>query len=333
MADQLVINEVPSTNTAFFLLFRLYETMLAAGWTHVESSRGSGDTPSTTDRWAGSFGSLVSGAWIVLSSGAEQVVFARQTTSTVNGWIVWCTGYTPGSGTDVTPGTLPANAFFIRGGSAWSAAASWFGAASNTVATLNIGVRDATLGGFGSWWVIAQVPGQAYTSATTTATHRLGMEEVKRIGSGQDGVAFWCPYSSTSNWGVALNSVNTIVGTSTSSPWVSRWNQGQQGAFIIKYEAGTHIQVTSNTGGLNCPLSASGLDNIIYQTPSVPQVRRVFLARPNYPEDADGGYTSNILVCSATIPSLSTINSGAYAKFGAVVVWWNGNPATPPVEN
>lgn len=342
MADVLVVNEVPATNTPFFSLFRLYETLVSAGWAHVESSRGTGDTPSTSDRWSGSFASLVSGAWVVLQGvGGNQIVFYRSTTSTTLGWIVWCTGYVTGAGSATVPGALPTGASFIRGSgtapSTWTTGGAWFGGTGN-VATLNIGARSATgIGAPGSFWVIAQVVGQAFTTATAAGVHRLGFEKVLRFGAGSPGYAWWCPISNTSTWNSHMNSqVGVLINSATSCIWRAKWNVGQVGEEVVPYSSGSAAQITSATAGSNPNFASAGQDLLIYQATSRPLVRRIMLARGSASDgllDADGGYTTDILFSSPDIASLSTINSGAYAKLGAVVVWWNGNAAIPPVEN
>lgn len=127
-----------------------------------------------------------------------------------------------------------------------------------------------------------------------------------------------------------------LTNSATSGIWRAKWNVGQVGEEVVPYSSGSTAQITSAAAGSNPNFASAGQDLLIYQATARPLVRRIMLSRGSASDgllDADGGYTTDILFSSPDIASLSTINSGAYAKLGAVVVWWNGNVAIPPVEN
>lgn len=358
MADQIVTNEIPTTTTAWFCLFRLYETMVAAGWTHVRSSRGTADTPSGTDRWAGAFASLVADAWIVLQANSgQQIVFRRGTSSsTTDGWIVWLKdgGYSTTGETALLPGNLPADAAFIRGtGSSpqtYTTDGPWFGASTNTVATLNIGCRDASGTGDESFWLIAQVPANAYNTATGSNVHRIAFERLEHMGglgiADANPYAWWCPESNTANWTDGLDDLHVLLhedSTGAGTGYWRRWWNAGQGSEAFKYYAGGQAYqgagASAETTGTQPNFDgakAANSDEVIYQATPVQLVRRVRLMKVDEVgfEDPEGGFTQNIFFASDQVLNLDTLDNGNYAKFGDwLVVWWDGNSLNPPVEN
>lgn len=355
MADAIVTNEIPATTTSLFALFRLYETLVDAGWVVVDSSLGTADTPDSTDHWAGAFASFASGAWIVLQADSgQQLVFRRSTTSTTLGWIVWLKegGYVTTGRSATSPGNLPADAAFIRGSgsapSTYTTGGSWFGASTNTVATLNIGCRDATGQGDESFWVVAQVPGNAYTVATAAGVHRLAFEALEHMaGLGivdPQPYAWWCPESNTGDWADQLTQLQSLLHPDSVSTgnWRRWWNAGQAGEAFKFYGSGSNYvgsgSAAATTGDDPSfdPALASDSDQVIYQATPVQLLRRIRLTKAIETgfEDPEGGFTTNIFFASDAVASLDTLNDGTYAKFGAwLVVWWDNNPANPPVEN
>lgn len=358
MADVIVTNEVPTVTTSWFSAFRLYETLISAGWTHVRSSRGTADTPSGTDRWAGVFGSLVTDAWCVLQANSgQQVVFRRGTSSSnTDGWLVWLKdgGYSTTGETATLPGNLPADAEFIRGSGStpqtYTTDGPWFGAGAFNIATLNIGARDASGTGDESFWLIAQSVGNAYTSATGSHVHRIALERVEHMsGLGISDVnpyAWWCPESNTSNWIDGLDDLHAILHEDNSGDtigiWRRWWNAGQAGEVFKKYGSGQVYQgdqTQAATAGDQPnwdPLYASDSDEVIYQATPVQLIRRIRLMRASETgfEDPEGGFSQNLFFANDAVANLDTLDTGNYAKFGNwLVVWWDGNAGNPPVEN
>lgn len=340
MADVIVKNEVPTTTTAWFTLFRLYETMISAGWTHVRSSRGTADTPSATDRWAGAFGSLVADAWMVLQANSgQQIVFRRGTSSsTVDGWIIWLKdgGHVNTGETALLPGNLPADAAFIRGSGAqpqtYTTDGAWFGAATTTVATVNIGCRDASGTGDESFWVMCQSTGFSFVTATAAKVHMLAFERLEHMtGLGivdANPYAWWCPDSLTGNWPDGLDNLFSILhednSGNTFGVWRRWWNAGQGSEVFKLYGSGQVYQgdstASQNTGDTPPwdPAEAADADEAIYQATPVQILRRIRLLKVSETafEDPEGGFTQNIFFCSDQVASLDTLGSRVPADPG-----------------
>jgi hypothetical protein len=256
--------------------------------------------------------------------------------------------------TALLPSDLPADAVFVRGTGTtpqtYTTDGSWFGASTNGVATLNIGCRDATGTGDESFWLIAQVPGQPYSSATATNVHRIAFEAVAHMtGLGivdANPYAWWVPESLTSNWTDGLNDLEAMLHEDNSSGnvgvWRRWWNAGQAGEVFKLYGSGSNYQgntSAADTSGDNPNFDdalAVGADRVVYQATPQTLVRRVRLTKALEVgfEDPEGGFTQNVFFAGDDVASLDTIISGAYAKFGLwLVVWWDGNAGNPPVEN
>lgn len=340
MADAIVENEVPATTNAWFTLFRLYETLIAAGWTHFRSSRGTADTPSGTDRWAGAFGSLVADAWIILTANSgQQLVFRRGTSSsTTDGWIVWLPsgGAVSTNETALLPGDLPADAVFIRGTGAtpqtYTTDGSWFGASTNTVATVNIGCRDATGVGDESFWVVAQVPGNAYNSGTATNVHRLLFDRVEHMAglgiSDTIPYAWWCPESNTGNWADGMNDLHALLhednSGNTAGVWRRWWNAGQGGAAFKLYGAGANYmgddfaaETTGDSPNFDGAFAADS-DEVRYQATPLQLLRRIRLTKVQEVgfEDPEGGFTQNTFFVSDAVVNLDTMGKRTHPDPG-----------------
>lgn len=353
MADAIVTNEAPVTTNQWFCLFRLYETLLAAGWTHFRSSRGAGDTPSGTDRWAAAFGSIVSNGWIFITANSgQQLLFRRGGVSNTDGWLVWLPsgGATTTNETAELPGELPADAVFIRGSGAgpqtYTTDGPWFGVNVATVDRLNIGCRDATGSGDESFWIITKQQGVSYTTTTANAHGSLAFDSLAHpSGLGINDTipyAWWCPSSLTGTWGSALENLDRLLNEDnaggTAGRWRRIWNAGQGGAVLKQYGSGNLYQGDSfgsqQTG--DAPGFDTAGDEVIYQATPQQLIRRIHLEKSLELafQDSEGGWTQNIFFTQENdVPSLSTLINGAYAKFGNhLTVWWDGNAGNPPVE-
>jgi hypothetical protein len=355
MADQIITNEVPSTNTQWFQAFRLVEQLILAGWTVIESSKGTADTPAASDRWSGDFGNLVADAWIILESTVAGHILFRRGTSSSNGdgWIIWSKGkgFTTG-GTATAPANIPADAAEVRGTfvtgtpGSFTTDGSWFGSTTaNTYNRLNIGCRDAATDG--SFWVVAKQTVTSY-SAGSAATHaRLAFEELAHpAGLGivdATPYAWWCPESATGNWGYNFFDLRQLLeednAGGTSGFWRRWWNAGQGSESWEQYgSSGSWFMGYASDAEQwgRYPSWYNALDQVLYQATPQQVIHRVHLVATltTGKKDPEGGYTQNIFFTEPTdVPNLSTLITGDYAKFGDwLTVWWDGNAGNPPTE-
>jgi hypothetical protein len=329
MPTTIVINEAPATTTQWFVVYRLYETLLLAGWTVAYSSNGT--THDTSDNWAASFGGLGSGSYIILTGpGGRQVLFQRSTTSTILGTIRYSKGGgwgTAGAGA-TTPPTAPADAQTIRNGS------NWFGSGANPV-RLNIRCEDVATDG--DWWVVFSTS-TAWTSGGGGFLGFLALEETE-VGDPEP-YAWWCPDAVGSNWSYFLNDLRMLLGGQLDSATVGRfkkwWRAGEGDESFRTYGSGNifpaHDAYGSGTWGENptfgfvAPTARGGL----------PVIYRIWLQkRETSFRDPIGGMVKRLWFANPTeVPNLRTLQSGAFAKLGSwLVVQWNGDDLTPPQES
>ena len=262
---------------------------------------------------------------------------------------MWDGGYVSGTNeTDTRPSDLPADHDFVRGTGAapgsYSADGAWFGS-TLVPDRVNIGCRDASGTGDESFWIITKGTGLSYTSTGNADHGRLAFEAVSHeSGLGiadANPYAWWTPASTTGNWLEGMDDLRCILteddAGGTQGRWRRLWNAGQGTEEIKRYGSGQQYQ--GDTFGANNgdnPGWESAGDQAIYQATPQLLLRRVHLTKSLELafRDSEGGWTSNILFSNqADSNNLDTFASGAYAKFGNwLVVWWDGNPANPPVE-
>lgn len=352
MADQIVTNEIPATATQWFCCYRLVETLVDAGWTVVESSKGSGDTPAASDRWSGDFVNLASYAWIILANNAgHQLLFRRGATSDTDGWISRSRsgGWTQG-GTDTAPANLPADAEEVRGTftagtpGSFGSDGAWFGS-QDAVDRLQIGCRDATGAGDASFWIIAKRAGMPY--AQSMVKHGVLALEALAHPSGlgivdPDPYAWLAPDNPTWVWTTDFGALQLLLLTDNSigsqGRWRRWWNAGQPNEEFKIYGSGADggMGNTAGTEYLRHPNWEDQGDKALFQATPKVLIRRVRLSKNeevNY-RDPLGGYTQNIFLTNPVdVPNLSTLLGGTYAKFGTwFTVWWDGDPQNPPLE-
>ena len=354
MADQIVTSEVPATTNQWFACFRLAETLLAAGWTVVESSEGLAFAGTfTSDNWTGNFGSLVANAWMVIQANSgQQIVFRRGGTSITDGWVVWLPGggYTAANNqTDELPGDLPGtievDSCQIRGTitvpQTYTTDGPWFGNTS-AIDRLYIGCRDATGSGDESFWIVTKRTGASLGSGAHGDLIFDAVVHTAGLGIADTLPYVWhCPSSLTSTWGAAFDTLNRYLTEDnvggTIGRWRRMWNAGQGSAVFKQYASGTVYPGWTSTPaewGHN-PGHFTVDDQAVHQA-TITNVARSFNIIKTLEtgfKDFDGGWTQNVFYNSIDVANLDTINSGAYAKLGDfLIVWWDGNAGNPPAE-
>lgn len=332
MADQMILNEVPATTNQWFVVWRLFQTLLLAGWTVHYSSDGT--TFSAADNWTpAGFAGLGSGSYVILTGpGGRQILLQRATTSVINGTVRYA--YLGGWGTAgagaTTPPTAPASAVTLRNG------VSWFGSSATPV-RLNIWANDISTGD-GAWLVVFSTS----TAWTTTGGGGIGFRALEGTEpEDTEPYAWWSPPGTGSNWAqfvgnpyASLLSEDNVGGT-TGTWW--RWHLGGTPAFCQygsggeSYQGSNGVRATGGAGTWN----ASG-DLTPYAGGTQVILHRIHLIKSLQTgrRDPNGGYVKDMYFATPEdIPNLSTIGTATYAKIGNwLVVPWDGNTANPPVE-
>lgn len=253
MADQIVTNEVPSTDTQWFAAFRLVETMLAAGWTVVEMSDGT--DVSTSDDWTGNFGSLGDDSWIILQADSgQQICFKRDGSSDEDGWIVWSRdgGFTTG-GSASAPANVPSDTTAastsetargtVTSGTpgSFDTSQTWFGSNQTSFDRLNIGVRDASGSGDESFWLILKNTGESYTTTNGALHGRIAFEKLEH----ESGLGIVDPYPYTwyvpdsGPWEEGLDDINCLLREDSGLMFWRKWWPGKhaQGSITVVEQA------------------------------------------------------------------------------------------------
>lgn len=341
MADQIVTNEVPEEPYPWWCVYRLVETMLAAGWTVLEMSNGS--SISKSDSWTGSYHDLGPGSWIILENGTgQQVLFQRPDSSNMtqlmfNGTIKWSKGggYSTG-GTASSPPSDPSDVAVIRD----TTSNGWFGVEAG-VHIFNCGVRDASGSDDGAFWVIGRATGDLY-AGTSHDPHLLAFEKLDGTEPGDTVPYAWlCPDNTSGAWGNGMEDMPLILNEDPSSgSWRRWWNAGQPSEVFKQYASGALYQGQSGNDAIagTDPSFEEPGDVLAYGSSPRNILHRIKLMKTNETGfmDSNGGYTRNILFSSPNdidVPHLHTLDGGAWAKFpNFIVVWWDGDPNNPPEE-
>lgn len=337
MADQMILNETPATLTQWFVAWRLFQTLLLAGWTVHYSSDGT--THSAADNWTpAGFSGLGSGAYVILTGpGGRQISLRRSTTSTLNGTIqyAYLGGWgVAGAGPTTIP-TAPASAVLVRNN------ASWFGPSPSTAPVkLNIWANDVSTGD-GSFSVV-------FSTATSWGSGSLGGGALMfRFLEGTepedaDPYAWWAPANAGGNWSGPLGRVHTGLlsednAGGTTGNW-KRWHFGGTPAFVNYGSSGDAYNGSgSNRSTANGATWGSASDLTPYAGGTQVILHRIHLVKALQTgrKDPNGGYVKDVYFATPEdVPVGSTIGTAAYAKIGAwLVMPWDGNVANPPVES
>lgn len=333
MADQMILNETAATLNQWFVVWRLFETLLLAGWEVHYSSDGT--THDTSDNWTpAGFSGLGSGAYVILTGpGGRQILLQRSTTSVINGVIRY--DYLGAWGTSganaITPPTAPSSAVTIRNGS------SWFGSASTPV-KINIWANDVSTGD-GAFLVVFSTSSGAWTGTGGGGIGFRALEGTEPEDA--DPYAWWAPPGTTTNWAQFVgNPYNGLLsednsGGTTGTWW--RWHFGgtpafcQYGAGGDAYQGSNFQRAVGNGGTWNTTSDVSpyGSSEVILHRIHLIKVFQTGRKDPN------GGWVKDMYFATPEdVPAGSTIGNAAYAKLGNwLVVPWDGNTANPPVES
>jgi hypothetical protein len=367
MADQFV-QEIPASphvdfkfrNTQRFAVYRLVRTMIAAGWTVVESSTGSGFAGTyTADNWTDFVALNANNSWIVLQANSGQQVLIRFSTTGLwdEGWILWFPngGYVAGvNQTDVRPSDTPALHLQVRGThtspGTYTSDGPLLGASVNTVFREHVIMcRDATGVGDESFYIFAphynddlgvSTNGRHGVLAFESLVHETGLGIVDPYP-----YAWLCPTNLTSTWVEGLDDARFVLNEDDSGGiqgrWRRIWNAGQGGEVQKQYGgghlyAGDASAIDATTG--DNPAWESSLARPVYQVGGDPLIFRVQLTKKLEVafKDPEGGWTQNIFFIEETETLFAgdyrrTFGAGAYARIGPwVVVRWSGNPADVP---
>lgn len=337
MADQLVKQEALSPDPTWYVVFRLVETLLAAGWSVVEMSDGT--SIYTFDNWTAKFGSLGSESWIIIESfNGHHICFKRDAENDHDGWILWSKGGNFTTGGNTTRPLIPSDVAEIRGtvdaGSDSFITPRQFlgGSTDQDFDEVSIGARDATGSGDESFWLVAKASGVEYTESTST--HGKLAFEALEGGTASDPVpyAWWSADNNVSSWSHSLDDLRFMVGPESQGYWHKWWSEGANESFEsyggCNYYCGD--QFSAHQTGETPPWQNAD-DEYIYAATPVLALRRVNLQLQSGDaegsKDPNGGWTKNILFQSNQDDpvSLDTFDSGQWKKFGNyLVVWWDG---------
>ena len=367
MADQFVL-ERPNTphiinvrkNITRHAIFRLVRTMIAAGWTVVESSTGLGFAGTyAADNWTDYVSLFNNFAWIVLEANSGQQILIRFSTTAVTdeGWIVWfpAGGYTVATNqTDVLPSDMPTLRLQVRGTSSGTQTYSSDGPLLG--ATVNIQFRryvircaDATGTGDESFYIFAVDHFANLDSASNSVHGRLAFE--KLVHNTNLGIvdpypyAWWAPQSLTSTWTEGMDDLRSVIteddSGGTTGRWRRIWNAGQGSQVEKTYGSGHLYQgddAAANAGLGDGPFWEIEGAQPIYQASGGEILGRIHLTKELETafKDVDGGWTQNIFIIEANETSFSqdyrvTLDGGNLARIGRnLVVRWSGNVADIP---
>lgn len=331
MADVFHTNLAPATATPLWLIWKLVNAMITAGYTIVASGDGTTSGVDTTNRWA-TYAGLGSGSWICLHHPGLgfDIVFWMSAASTDSGKIIvgkanaFSVGAFP-SRTASDPGTIPATAGYFRGSS--GAFSAWTGA-TYAPGTSQIGVKDIAGAHLGAWFLLGATP--AYSAGSSGHSLKFSPLDPAASAQGTDPEPYAFqgpPGGGTATYGsYFLESgleFKTDSAAGTTGGWYGYRADGAWSTF-----GGAVLHLHGETTSL-CQLS-----------PSDPYgsggyfLEEVTLFKRETAMSERKGRVRSFRACASSVPKFDTMDANVWAKFSETndfgwVVFWDGVTTAP----